>query len=171
MDDARRQKLTQQVPAPVTYLDEMRRPIVTLSVKSDDASPFVHELTCHIDTGADLALVLRSNRRAAELGLAVSDRSAIVGDPEAQFELVDGSVVEYLVDFLFITEWVDGFPRWVKVFIPPYEQAEAVSHLGQVSVDATGYRRADALLGLELISSAAFRLNHSRAIVELLAPR
>jgi hypothetical protein len=171
VDDARRFDLAQHVPAPVTYLDEMRRPIVTLSVKSDDASPFVHEITCHIDTGADLGLVLRSNRRAAELGLAVSDRSAIVGDPEAQFELVDGSVVEYLIDFLFITEWVDGSPRWVKVFIPPYGQAEVASHPGKVSVGATGYRRADALLGLELISSAAFRLNHSQDIVELVPSR
>jgi len=169
VDDPRRLALAHQVPAPVTYLDEMRRPIVTLSVKSDDASPFVHEITCHIDTGADLGLLLRSNKRAAELGLAVSDRSAIVGDPEAQLELADGSVVEYIIDFLFITEWVDGKSRWQKVFIPPYEKVDATRDQNQVA-DAAGYRRADALLGLELISSVAFRLNHSQEIVELLPP-
>jgi hypothetical protein len=171
VDDARRFDLAQHVPAPVTYLDEMRRPIVTLSVKSDDASPFVHEITCHIDTGADLGLVLRSNQRAGQLGLSISDRTAIVADPEAQFEMADGSLVEYMIDFLFITEWVDGKSRWVKVFIPPSEQEDATRNLRQTPADAAGYRRADALLGLELIRSAAFRLNHSQEIVEPLPSR
>jgi len=148
------------VSAPVTSIDEWRRPIVTLTVKSDDTSPLSHKLICHIDTGADPGLVLRSYRKALELGLTVNDRSAFVGNVDTQFEMADGSVVGYLIDFLFVAEWVDGAARWVKVLIPP-DQPD------RVKAGSDEYQHPDALLGLDLLRSTEFRLNHSQEIVEL----
>jgi hypothetical protein len=146
----------------------MRRPIVTLTVQPNDASFFSHQLICHIDTGADPGLVLRSYQKAIELGLSVNDRSAFFGDPEAEFEIADGTVVQYLIDFLYIAEWVDGKPRWVKVLVPPRPIPADQGAGPNPTVEAAQYHRPDALLGLDLLRSTEFRLNDIRKIVQLL---
>jgi hypothetical protein len=146
----------------------MRRPVVTLTVQSSDASFFVHQLVCHIDTGCDPSLVLRSYQTARDLGLAVSDRSVFIDDAEGEAELADGTVVQYFVEFLFIPQWVDGRPRWAKVLIPPPETGGSDRTARSAATDAPGYIRPDALLGLDLLRWAVFRLNESQAIVELL---
>jgi hypothetical protein len=155
------------VPGPVASFDEVRRPIVTLEVQPSDVSPFPKQLVCHIDTGADASIVFRSYQKALEFGLCISDRSAFVEDPESGHELADGTVVNYLVDFLFITEWINGRSRWAKVLVPPPPSAGPGENR-RPSEEKSQYRRPDALLGLDLLRSAQFRLCDSRGLVELL---
>ena len=62
---------------PVTSLDNECRPVVTLTVKPNDASSISHKLVCLIDTGSDPALIFRSYRQARELGLAVNDAAIL----------------------------------------------------------------------------------------------
>jgi hypothetical protein len=145
----------------------MRRPVVTLTVKPSDASFFSQELLCHIDTGADPSLVLRSYEVGRRLGLSLSDRTAFVGDPETELdELADGSLSVYLIDFVFITEWVNGRSLWVKVLVPPRKAARGMQDMPP---DAGGYKKPEAVIGLDLLMHSEFRMNHTRDTVELLA--
>jgi hypothetical protein len=159
------------MPLPVPFVDGMRRPVVTITVRPSDALPITHELTCYIDTGRKSALVFQSYEKARQLGLAMSNRSAFFSSGvEGLVRHADGTTVQYLIDFLRITEWVDGRPRWVTVFIapPPNSAANPVAWDGQ---SKQGYREPDALMGLDLLESARFRLTLAEQIVELLPLR
>jgi hypothetical protein len=151
------------VPVPVPSLDAMHRPVVTLWVSPSDSSD-PQRLVCHIDTGADFGLVLRSHAMAVNLGLDINDRSAIYDDREGAAELADGTPIQYIIGFLFVPQWFDGKPRWTKVFIPPPPD-DAADSPGKVP----GLHPANqnALLGLDLLRRLEFRLCISRGIVEL----